>query len=248
MWLAIPDKSIPISLKLLGWLRGVGLPFQGWTDGCQRLAFISRWQGAVIDWNGTEPILWLMWPALYLGRTKGNDWISTFLFPPIQEMGQFEMRKNDMVYRLAEFHLSHLVLRIFCLQYKQRWRKFLVAAFSVKLRRAGWVPTTKPRLQMKQRSRQRALEVSFWIHSVSCNCLGASDGRCWTQISLAFTAFSVLPCSPLAKLQCHYKTSSKEQILTSLPGVSKPHFALNRLVTIRAFQGKPGLDQVLVVS
>lgn len=40
--------------------------------------------------------------------------MSTFLFPPIQEMGQFEMRKNDKVYRLAEFHLSHLVLQIFC--------------------------------------------------------------------------------------------------------------------------------------
>lgn len=47
------------------------------------------------------------------GKNKGNDRISTFLFPPIQEMGQFEMRKNDMVYRLAEFHLSHLVFGYF---------------------------------------------------------------------------------------------------------------------------------------
>lgn len=28
------------------------------------IAFIYRWQGAAIDWNGTEPILWLTWPAL----------------------------------------------------------------------------------------------------------------------------------------------------------------------------------------
>lgn len=173
-------KQVHPNLSEVPWVVqecGIDFPVMNWWMSND---FISRWQGAAIDWNGTDPILWLIWPALSLGRPGGNDWMSTFLFPPIQEIGQFEMRKNDKVYRLAEFHLSHLVLQIFCLQYKQHWRKFLVTAFSIKLLRAGWVPTTKSRLQMKQWSRQHPLEVSFWIHSVSCNCLEASNGRCWT--------------------------------------------------------------------
>lgn len=112
--------------------------------------------------------------------------------------------------------------RYLALNINNPWRKFFVTAFSIKLLRAGWVPTTKSRLQMKQWSRQRPLEVSSWIHSVSCNCLEASEGRCRTQISLTLQPSLSCLVLPWKKPQCHYKTSSKEYVFTSLSGVSKP--------------------------
>lgn len=167
----------------------------------------------------------------FFGRIK-RKWLNEHIPIPTNTGNRGSLRWGRMTRFTGwqSFTSVTSCFRYFAFNINNTWRKFHVTAFSIKLLRAGWVPTTKPRSQMKQWSRQHPLEDSFWIHSVSCNCLEASDGRCWTQICLTLQpslSCLVLPWkNPSATIRHHPRSiySPCYMVLASL----------SRLVTIWA--------------